>query len=143
MKFTRLLFILVALFFIWGCPLQINPTTEESNYATLGKDIGTLLKVTDPGFVVKSAAWVNGALLLSDAQLLEADLLQTAYEYLLAQRPDDAALVLLIKSSCNLMGIKLDVSLVSQEDLPVYFKCVRALLSGYKEVTKDVKTQTK
>jgi len=127
---------MVFLFALTGCKfIQVNPSLEKSNYETFGSDLGTFLKTTDPEFVVTAKPWIDGVLLMSDEQLLNANVLQTAYEYAMKTRPDDAALILLIKSGINLFGIKIDASGILPDERPAYVTNVRALIQAYSDAT--------
>ena len=136
----RLLFILIAVMFLFGgCSfIQINPSLETANYEVFGSDLGTFLKTTDPGFVVKAKPWIDGVLMLSDEELLNANVLQVAYTYAMKVYPDDAAVILLIKSGINLLGIKIDASGILPDERPMYVTTVRALLEAYAKATEGV-----
>ena len=123
-----------------GCPpfIQINPSTDVNNYEMLGRDIGTYMKVIKRDVVEDAAGWVAAALLLSDEEILSQNALQAMYEYLLKEMPENAEVMLLAKSTLNILGVKinLDASQLLPEDRPKYVECVRGLLKGYSESTK-------
>ena len=89
----RLFLILLAVCFLFtgfltGCSkyIQLNPSTDESAYEGLGRDVGSYLKTTkDKEWLAKSKKWADDALLLTDTELLEGNVLQVAYEQLLAK----------------------------------------------------------
>ena len=129
----------LAILFTTGCGIiQINPSVDVNQYETLGRDIGTYMKVKKPDVVDNVAEWVEGTLLLTDEGILDTNALQVIYEYLLKEMPEDAGVILLAKSTLNILGVKinLDASQLLPEDRPKYVECVRGLLKGYSEVTK-------
>lgn len=136
----RAILILIGIMFLFGgCSfIQINPSVETENYATFGADLGTFLKTTDPGFVVKAKPWIDGVLLMTDEELLSANVLQTAYIYAMKAYPDDAAVILLIKSGINLLGIKIDASGILPDERPMHVTNVRALIQAYADATEGV-----
>lgn len=140
----RYVFVLLAIGFLFtSCKfITVNPSLEAENYRNFGTDIGIYLKTTEPKFVVKSKAYIEGALRLSDEELLSNNVLQVAYEYALEQNQDDAALILLIKSMINTFGIKIDASTILPDERPAYVANVRALLQAYSNATKGVKIGT-
>ena len=119
-----------------GCPLQVNPSIEMGNYETFGQNLGTFFKTTDPEFAEESETWVKGALELSNAEILDKNILQTAYKYAMKNKPEDAPLILLTKQGIDTFGIKIDASKILPEDRPKYAKCVRVFLKGYLEAVK-------
>jgi len=140
----KLLFVLLAATFLFtGCKfITVNPSLEKANYEAFGTDIGIYLKTTEPKFVVKSKAYIEGALRLSDEELLSNNVLQVAYEAALEKNPDNAALILLIKSMINTFGIKIDASTILPDERPEYVANVRALLKAYSKATEGVKIGT-
>lgn len=143
----RLFLVLLALVMVFafmGCSfVQINPSIESENYNTFGRDLGTYLKSKRPELVLKVKPHVDVALAMSDKELLEKNVLQTAYEYAMETYPDDADLIFVIKSGINLLGIKIDASQLTPDELPGYAKCIRAVLKGFSDVTKDALFQAK
>ena len=110
---SRVLFTLItACFLFTGCPefMQINPSTDVDSYEMLGRDIGTYLKVKKPEIVEDAAKWVKGALLLTDEEILNQNALQAMYEYLLKEMPENAEVILLAKSTLNILGVKINLN---------------------------------
>jgi len=137
-SFLLLLAIIMIVGFT-GCPfLQINPSVEVDQYEMLGRDIGSYMKIKKPEIVEKVARWVKGALLLTDEEILNQDALQIMYEYLLKEMPENAEVILLAKSTLNILGVKLNLnaSQLLPEKRPEYIKCVRGLVKGYSEATQ-------
>ena len=135
---TLLFAIIAGCFLFTGCGiLQINPSTDVDSYEMLGRDIGTYMKVKKPDVVEDAAKWVEGALLLTDEEILNQNALQVMYEYLLKKFPENAEIILITKSTLNILGVKLnlDASQLFPEDRPKYVECVRGLLKGYSEST--------
>jgi len=138
----RLFLVLLAVAFLFiGCQngiLQINPSTDVNSYETLGRDIGAYMKVKKPEVVEKAQEWVDGALLLTDEEILSKNILQTLYEHVLTEYPENAEIIFLGKSVLNIAGVKinLDASQLLPEEKPVYVECVRGVLKGYSEATK-------
>jgi len=131
------LILLTASFLFTGCSiLQISPSVDSAQYEMLGRDIGSYLNVKKPEFVAQSVPWVEGALTLTDEQLINGNVLQAAYEYALKANPEDAEFILLIKSSINILGIKIDASQLLPEEKPKYVECVRGVLKGYAAAIK-------
>lgn len=136
------LFVLIAICFLFtlsGCPyFQINPSVDADQYETLGRDIGSYMKIKKPDKVEKAAKWVKGALLLTDEEIINQNALQLMYEYLLKEMPENAEVILLAKSTLNILGVKLNLnaSQLLPEKRPEYIKCVRGLVKGYSEATK-------
>lgn len=134
-----LILIIAACFIFTGCKfIQISPSVEADQYEMLGRDIGSYMKVKKPDVVKDAADWVKGALLLTNEELLDKNILQTMYEYLLKEMPDNAEVILLAKSTLNILGVKfnLNAKLIFPEDVPEYILCVRGLLQGYSDATK-------
>lgn len=134
-----LIVMLFIAFLFTGCGiLQINPSVDVNQYEILGRDIGTYMKVKKPDIVEDVAMWVEGALLLTDEEILNQNALQVMYEYLLKEMPENAEVILITKSTLNILGVKinLDASQLLPEDRPKYVECVRGLLKGYSESTK-------
>ena len=134
-----LIVMLFIAFLFTGCGIiQINPSTDANNYEMLGRDIGTYMKIKKPEVVEDAADWVEAALLLTDEEILSNNALQAMYEYLLKEMPENAEIILLAKSTLNILGVKinLDASQLLPEDRPKYVECVRGLLKGYSEATK-------
>ena len=137
-----LLFVIIAVCFLFtGCQngiLQINPSVDVDQYEMLGRDIGTYMKVRRPEVVKDAADWIKAALLLTDEEILSQNALQAMYEYLLKEMPENAEVILLAKSTLNILGVKLnlDASQLLPEDRPKYVECVKGLLRGYSESTK-------
>ena len=135
----RLYAVLIILFFMVGCKfVQVSPSLEAENYRVFGQDLGIYLKNTEPKFVAKSKNWVEGALKASDEELLNGNVLQVAFEYAMEKNPDNAALILLIKSMINTLGIKVDVSSIIPDERPAYVANVRALLQAYAKATEGI-----
>jgi len=134
----RVLFTLITVCFMFtGCKfIQINPSTDQALYENLGGNIGAYLKVKEPALVAKSAPWVKGAMAMTDEELISKNVLQAAYKYALEARPDDAEFILLVKSIVDLVGLRLDASLLFPEQIPKYLMCTRALIKGYSEAVK-------
>ena len=80
---------------------------------------------------------------MSDQQLIDANVLKTAYEYAMKAKPDNAAMILLIKSGINLLGIKIDASNIQPDQRPAYVSHVRALMQAYSDATKGVGSRAK
>jgi len=134
----RLFLTLLAVCFLSvGCSMfQIDPATDAAQYEMLGRDIGSYLNVKKPEFVAQSIPWVEGALTLTDEQLINGNVLQVAYEYALKASSKDAEFILLIKSAISILGIKIDASQLLPEEKPKYVECVRGILKGYSEAIK-------
>lgn len=119
-----------------GCLLQINPNSQEAKYETFGRNLGTYVKNKHPEFVAKSNTYVKGVLELSDEELIGDNVLQTAYDYAMENYPNDAELILLVKSGLDVYGVTIDLSKVLPDSRPLYIKSVRALVKGYYEASK-------
>ena len=137
----RLFLVLLAIAFLFiGCPpfIEINPSIDVNQYEILGRDIGTYMLVKKPEVVEDAAKWVKAALLLTDEEILSQNALQSMHEYILQEMPENAEIILLAKSTLNILGVKLnlDASQLLPEDRPKYVECVRGLLKGYSESTK-------
>lgn len=135
----RLFLILLAevmLLSFSSCLLQINPNSQEAKYETFGRNLGTYVKNKNPEFVAKSNTYVKGVLELSDEELISNNILQTAYDYAMANHSEDADLIFLVKSGLDLYGVKIDISKIMPDDRPLYVKSVRALVKGYYEASK-------
>ena len=132
--------ILGVTFLFSGCSVfQINPSTDEAAYETLGRDVGSYLKATkDQEWLTESKKWVDDILLLTDEELISQNVLQTAYELLLAKYPEKAGKFLLVKSTLTILGVKINLnpSDLLPEDRPKYIACARGLLKGYSAVLK-------
>ena len=130
--------ILGVTFLFIGCSfLQINPSTDATAYENLGRDVGSYLKATkDQEWLAESKKWVDDVLLLTDEELISQNVLQTAYELLLAKYPEKAGQFLLVKSTLTILGVKINLNPADllPEDRPVYIACVRGLLKGYSAV---------
>ena len=130
---------LLIVFLFAGCSIfQIDPVTDAAQYETLGRDVGIYMKAKKPDVVERAAKWVDGALLLTDEEILSKNALQTMYEYLLKEMPENAEIILLTKSTLNILGVKfnLNASGLLPEDMQKYVDCVRGVLKGYSEATK-------
>lgn len=134
----RFLLILITVCFLFtGCKfIQINPSTDQMLYETLGGNIGAYLKARDPALVAKVAPHIKTALAMSNEELISENVLQVAYEYALKSRPDDAEFILLVKSTIDIFGVRLDASLLFPEEIPKYLLCVKSFLKGYSGATK-------
>jgi len=100
-------------------------------FEIFGENVGVYMKLENPDSVAKSMPWVKAVVSLSDGDLLSADVIQTAYKYLMENHPEDRNLILLVKSGIDLLGLKIDVSSLTPEEASVYTKNIRAVLNGY------------
>lgn len=128
-KWTTVLMATVMIFMFIGCTMQ--PVKDTTRFEIFGENVGVYMKLEDPDSVAKSLPWVKAAVTLSDGDLLTADVIQTAYKYLMDNHPDDRNLILLVKSGVDLLGLKIDVSSLTPEEAEIYIKSVRAVLKGY------------
>jgi len=126
----------VIAFIFTSCSfIQIKPSVETDKYYIFGRDLGTYLKNKRPHLISEVTPYVSVALDMSNEKLLETNVLQTAFEYVMEKWPDDSDLIFAVKSLINLLGIKIDVSQFAPEELPTYAKCIRAVLRGFADVT--------
>ncbi len=140
MKRSRLISILLAIIFLTGCSwVQLNPSTNESDYEAIGRDTGTYLKVTKSAeWIEDSREWVDGALLLTDEEMLSGNILSKIYTELLKANPDNAGVVMLAKNMLTILGVKINLNVATAlpEEIAIYVQCSRAVLKGYLEATK-------
>ena len=137
-KLIGTIVMLSCILMLFGCGkwITINPSTDVNAYETLGRDVGTYLKATkDQEWLAESKEWADNALLLTDEELIAGNVLQVAYEKLLAKYPEKADKFLLAKSILTILGVQinLDISTLLPEDKPKYIECARGLLKGYSE----------
>jgi len=129
----KLILILMAMVFLFfGCSfVQLTPSEDTVRFEIFGENVGVYMKLENPDSVAKSMPWVKAVVSLSDGDLLSADVIQTAYKYLMENHPEDRNLILLVKSGIDLLGLKIDVSSLTPEEASVYTKNIRAVLNGY------------
>ncbi len=126
------IFFLPAILFLIGCSyVQLTPSKDTARFEIFGENVGVYMKLENPDSVAKSLPWVQAVSDLSDGELLSADVIQTAYKYLMANHAKDRNLILLVKSGVDLLGLRIDISDLKPEEASAYTKNIRAVITGY------------
>lgn len=123
---------MVMVFMFSGCSfIQLAPSKDTARFEIFGENVGVYMKLENPESTAKSMPWVKAVASLSDEDLLSADVIQTAYKYLMENHPEDRNLILLVKSGVDLLGLRIDVSSLTSDETSIYTKNTRAVITGY------------
>jgi hypothetical protein len=126
MKYLVLAFVLI--FMVSGCA-GFSIKSSDINFETLGVTLGGYMKIKHPDTVQETLPWVEGVVSMVGEDILEIDPISQAYIFLLKEFPEDAELLMLVKTVTDAFSLQFEIDGELNDNK--YVEMVRDLLKGY------------